>query len=76
MDDKHRIKVSEPKYPVTTTDRGQCVLVGSGVTFEVVDLFMKFGIIPSVIFIADIPEDVKEFWYDGRVIVGMKEAIF
>ena len=27
-------------------------------------------------FIVDIPEDVKEPWYDGRVFVGMKEALF
>lgn len=37
---------------------------------------MKFGIIPSVTFIVDIPEDVKESWYDRRVFVGMKEALF
>ena len=30
MDDKHRIKVSEPKNPIAATDRGQRVLVGSG----------------------------------------------
>ena len=27
-------------------------------------------------FIVDIPEDVKESWYDGQVFVGMKEALF
>ena len=66
-----------PSTPVAATDRGRRVLVGSGATFEVANLdFTKFGIIPSVIFIVNIPEDVKESWYDGRVIVGMKEAIF
>ena len=77
MDDKHRIKVGEPKYPVAATDRGRRVLVGSGETFEVADHdFTKFGIIPSVNFVVDIPEDVKECWYDGQVFVGMKEAVF
>ena len=66
MDDKHRIKVGEPMYPVAATDRGQRVLVGSGETFEVADHdFTKFGIIPSVTFVVDIPEDVNESWYDG-----------
>lgn len=37
MDDKHQIKVGEPKYPVAATDRGRRVLVGSGETFEVAD---------------------------------------
>ena len=65
MDDKHRIKVGEPKYPVAATDRGRCVLVGSGETFEVADHdFTKFWIIPSLTFVVDIPEDVKESWYD------------
>lgn len=48
MDEKHRIKVGEPKYPVAATDRNLCVLVGSGETFEVEDHdHAKFGIIPS-----------------------------
>lgn len=77
MDDKHQIKVGEPKYPVAATDRGRRVLVGSGETFEVADHdFTKFGIIPSVTFVVDIPEDVKDSWYDGQVFVGMKEALF
>ena len=37
---------------------------------------MKFEIIPSVTFVVDIPEYVKESLCDGRVFVGMKEALF
>lgn len=49
MDDKHRIKVGEPKYPVAATDRGRRVIVGRNESFEVADHdFTKFGIIPSV----------------------------
>ena len=44
MDDKHRIKVGEPNYPVAATDRGRRVLVSSGETFEVADHnFTKLG---------------------------------
>lgn len=77
MVDKHRIKVGKPKYPVAATDRGRRVLVGYGETFEVAyHNFMKLGTIPSVTFIVDIPEDVKESRHDGLVFVGMKEALF
>ena len=70
MDDKHRIKVGEPKYPVAATDKGRRVIVTSNESFEVADHdFTKFGIIPSVSFILDIPEDLSESWYDGRVII-------
>ena len=77
MDDKHRIKVGEPKYPVAATDNGRRVIVGSNEEFEIADHnFTKFGIILSVAFVVDIPEDVKEPWYNGRVFIGMKEVVF
>lgn len=77
MDDKHRIKVGEPKHPVAATDRGRHVIVGLNETFKVADHdFTKFGIIPSVTFVVDIPEDVKESWYSGQAFVGLKEAVF
>ena len=37
--------------------------------FEVVDHGLtKFGIIPSVTFVVDIPEDVKKSWYNGQAL--------
>ena len=61
MDGKHRIKVVEPKYPVAATDRGRRVIMGSKETFEVADHDLtKFGTIPSVTFVVDIPEDATE----------------
>ena len=35
LDDKHRIKVGEPNYPVAAAERGRRVLVGQNETFEV-----------------------------------------
>ena len=53
------------------------MIVGSNERFEVANNdFTKFGIIPSVTFVVDIPEDVKESWYNGRVFIGMNEAVF
>ncbi len=68
---------TESKYPVAATDRGRRVIVGRNESFEVADHdFTKFGIIPSVSFFVDVPEDVTESWYDGHVFIGMKEPLF
>ncbi len=77
MDDKHRCKVGEPGIPVAAVERGRSVIVGRGESFEVSDHdFTKCSIIPSVIMIADIPEKIDHSWYRGRVLVGLKDAIF
>lgn len=77
MDDKHRLKVGEPNYPVAAVDRGRRVLVGRNQTFEVADHdFTRFSLIPSVSFVVDIPEDVTDSWYSGQVLVGLKEGAF
>ena len=77
LDDKHRIKVGEPGFPVAAAERGRRVLVGRGTTFEVGDHdFTRMSIVPSVCFIINIPESVGSSWYTGKVLVGLKEAIF
>ena len=44
MDDKHRIKVGEPNYPVAAAERGKRVLVRKDEVFEVADHdFTKFS---------------------------------
>ena len=43
LDDKHRIKIGEPGFPVAAAERGKQVLVGPGETFAV-------GVVPSVVF--------------------------
>ncbi len=66
IDDKHKIKVGEPSCPVASAERGRRVLVRSDERFVVSDHdFTKFGLIPSVIFIIDIPEEISESWYHG-----------
>ena len=35
IDDKHRLKVDQPGFPVATAERGRKVLVRAGTTFEV-----------------------------------------
>ena len=77
IDDKHRLKVGEPGFPVAAAERGRRVLVRPGTTFEVGDHdFNKFSIIPSVVLLTDIPDSIKESWYRGQVLVGYKDAAF
>ena len=77
IDDKHRLKVGEPGFPVAAAERGRKVIVRAGTTFEVGDHdFTKFSIIPSVTLIVDIPHDIQDSWYRGQVLVGFKDAAF
>lgn len=77
IDDKHRLKVGEPGFPVAAAERGRRVMVRSGTTFEVGDHdFTKFSIIPSVVLLIDIPERIDDAWYRGQVLVGFKDAAF
>ena len=77
LDDKHRIKVGDPGSPLAAVERGRRVLVQRNTSFEVSDHdFSKFGIIPSVTLLVDIPMDISDSWYRGVVNVTLKEAAF
>ena len=77
LDDKHRIKIGEPGFPVAAAERGRQVIVSSQDTFAVGDHdFCKFSFIPSVTLLVDIPEDIESSWYSGQVFVGIKDAAF
>jgi len=77
LDDKHKIKIGEPGFPVAAAERGRRVLVKVGAMFEVGDHdFTKFGIIPSVVLINDIPDEFSGSWYQGQVNVLLKESAF
>ena len=74
LDDKHRVKVGEPRFPVAAAERGRKVLVSVGSSFQVGDHdFTKFSIIPSVQLHVDIPTDISD---SGAVHVGLKEGAF
>ena len=77
LDDKHRMKVGEPGFPVAAAERGRRVLVKVGTSFEVADHdFTKFSLIPSVILQNEVPDDVTGSWCRGKVHVILKEAAF
>ena len=67
LDDKHKIKIGEPGYPLASAVRGKKVSVRSDETLAVGDHdFIKFSIVPSVIFAIDIPDEISESWYKGN----------
>ena len=77
LDDKHKIKVGEPKFPVAAVERGKRVLVKVGASFEVGDHdFTKFSLTPSVTLINEIPTEISGSWYSGRVFYTLKESAF
>lgn len=78
IDDKHRVKVGEPDFPVAAAERGKQVIVSLNETFSVGDHdFTKLSLVPSVAFIVDIPESMEEgTWYSGNVFVGLKDGVF
>ena len=63
IDNKHKIKVGEPGYPVAAVERGRQVIVSRTETFAVGDHdFTKFSLIPSVILRIDIPDKFEGSW--------------
>ena len=77
LDDKHRIKVGEPGFPVAAAERVRRVLVYAGAFFEIGDHdFTKFSLIPSVALVNDIPSALEDSWYRGQVIVTLKKGAF
>jgi hypothetical protein len=77
LDDKHRVKLGEPRFPVAAAERGRHVFVTLGSLFQVGDHdFTLFSIVPSVCFLVEILEEVDMSWYRGQVVVGLKEGTF
>ena len=74
MDDKHRLKIGVPGVPVAAVERGRQVHIS---LTEVCDHdFTRFSVIPTVSLIVDIPTTIDGSWYDGQVLVSLKDAVF
>ena len=75
LDDKHRVPVGEPGYPVAAVERGKRFIVARNQDFLVADHnFTRFSLVPSVTFFIYIPEEISESWYEGQVRVTLKEG--
>ena len=70
LDDKHKIKIGEPGYPLAAAEHGCRVVVSYTKTFETGDRdILKVSITPSVSLLVDIPTEISESWYSGHVCV-------
>lgn len=77
VDDKHKIKVWKPGYPVAAAERWKSVLVAMGKRFEVSDNdFTKFSITPRIALSMKTPDSIEETFYVGKVSVILKESVF
>ena len=77
LDDKHKIKIGEPGFPVAAVERGKRVLVKVGASFEVGDHdFTMFSMVPSVTLVNDIPTEITGSWYSGKVFYALKQSVF
>ena len=77
IDDKHRVKVGEPGFPISAVERGREVIVSLNDTFAVGNHdFTKFSIIPSVALLINIPETMEGSWYTGQVFVTIKDSFY
>ena len=77
IDDKHRVEIGEPGAPVASAERGRQVIVRSGMLLQAADHdFTKFSVIPSVVLVCDIPDEISGSWYTGAVMVMFKEGAF
>ena len=71
-DDKHKISMSEPNFPLEALPRGRRVLVANNESFQVGDHdFSTTSFIPTVILVNDIPERVDKSWYRGKACVSI-----
>ena len=77
LDDKHKVKVGEPQAPVAAAERGRQVIVHTQARLQACDHdFTKFGIVPSVVLLIEIPDEVSGSWYNGEVKIMFKDTAF
>ena len=77
IDDKHRVKVGEPNFLVASAKRGRQVIIPTGAQVLAGDHdFTNYSIIPSVVLLTEIPEEISGSWYGGQVLVMLKEGAF
>ena len=72
-DDKCKIKVGEPNFPVAAVARGKRVLVAKNQVFQVADHDLSsVTLIPTVGLMHEIPDEVDKSWYRGTPYVYLK----
>ena len=77
QDEKHFISVGEPELPTAALDRGPRVLGHSSHAVSALDYdFTKAKVVPSVTLCCSIPESPDGSFYQGKVVVHIKDGVF
>ena len=72
-DDKNKIKVGEPNYPISAVTLGKRVLVAHGQSLQASDHdFSKISLVPTVVLIHEIPNSIDESFYHGIPYLYLK----
>ena len=72
-DDKNKIKVGEPNCPISAVTSGRQALVGLNQVVKSADHdFASMTLIPTVILVHDIPDEVDKSWYRGHAHIYMR----
>ena len=72
-DDKNKIKVGKPNYPISAVTQGKQVLVAHGQSLQASDHdFSKISLVPTVVLIHEIPNSIHESFYRGIPYVYLK----
>lgn len=75
-DDKHKVPIGEG-VPVSTGVRNKKTLAPAEGEITAADHdFTKLSLTPSVTLFINIPYDISESFYDGKVYVSFKDAVF
>ena len=72
-DDKNKIKVGEPDYPISAVTRGKRLLVAHGQSLQASDHdFSKISLVPTIVLIHEIPNSMGESFYRRIPYVYLK----
>jgi len=75
QDDKHRVTVGDPGFPLAAVECGRHVLIHTLTNLQAGDHdFSAVLITPSVKFMVSIPEKFSGSWYTGEINVLLKIA--
>jgi hypothetical protein len=76
LDDKHKVDVGEPGAPVETGVRQHhAAITGAHQQLQASDhSFHTASLTPSGILVSEIPDELSESWYRGKLHVALKDA--
>jgi len=70
LDDKHKVPLGEPGYPVASVERGKKVLVFVEKSFIVGDHdFTRSSLTPSGALFIDVPQSINGLFYHGKCVL-------